>query len=115
MGATAPHVVGRRRSQFLGMLGVWRSARRRVVLMSLDTRPSELRAVSRRCTSSPATKCLGESRQIAKAHAVGDSVQLECRIGEQCLDEFPENRFVNGTERRPFGFESALHASLAYT
>jgi hypothetical protein len=82
--------------------------------MSLATRPSELCAVSRRCPSSPATKCLREGRQIAKAHAAGDSVQLECRIGEQRLDDFPEDRFVNRTERRPFGFKSALQTSLAH-
>ena len=70
--------------------------------MSLAARPSELCAVSRWCTSSPATECLREGRQIAKAHAVGDSVQLECRIGEQRLDEFPEDRFLNPTERRPW-------------
>src|SRR5262249_41891816 len=96
------------------MLGVWRSARRFGPLLSLTTRSSELCAVSRRCTSGPATKCLREGRQIAKAHAVGDSVQLECRIGEQRLDEFPEHRFLNRTERRPFGFKSALETSLAY-
>ena len=83
--------------------------------MRLAARPSELCAVSRRCTSSPAPKCLREGRKIAEAYAVGDSVQLESRIGEQHLDEFPEDRFVNGTERRPFTFKSALHASLADT
>src|SRR5262245_45695248 len=96
------------------MLGVWRSARRCVALMYLAARPSELCAVSRRCTSGPATECLREGRQIAKAHAVGDSVQLECRIGEQRLDEFPEDRFPDRTERRPFGFQPALHAALAH-
>src|SRR5262245_21107822 len=96
------------------MLGVWRSALRCVPPMSLATRPSELCAISRRCTSSPATKCLREGGLIAKAHAVGDSVQLECRIGEQRLDEFPEDRFLNRTERRPFGFKPTLQTSLAH-
>src|SRR4029450_5695248 len=98
----------------MGRAGVWRSARRFVPLMSLAARQSELCAVSRRRTSGPATKCLREGGQIAKAHAVGDSVQLEGRIGEQRLDEFPQDRFLNRTERRPFGFKSALHASLAH-
>src|SRR5262249_26785648 len=89
-------------------------ARRFVPLIRLAPRPRELCAVSRWCTSSPATECLREGRQITKAHAVGDSIQLECRIGEQRLDEFPEHGFLNPTERRPFAFKSALHASLAH-
>src|SRR5262245_42116431 len=96
------------------MLGIWRSVRRFVPVMSLASRPNELCAVSRRRTSGPATKCLREGGQIAKAHAVGDSVQLECRIREQRLDEFPEDGFLNRTERRPFGFKSALQTSLAH-
>ena len=83
-------------------------------MLSLATRSSELCAVSRRCTASPTAKGLREGGLISKAHAVGDSVQLECGIGEQGLDEFPEDRILNRTEGRPFGFKSALQTSLAH-
>ena len=64
--------------------------------------------------ASCSTKCLREGRLIAKAHASGNRVQLECRIGEQRLDEFPEDRILNRTKGRLLGFKSALQTSLAH-
>ena len=61
-----------------------------------------------------APKRLREGRLVAKAHATGNSVQLERRIGEQRLDELPDDRFLNRTKRRPFCFESTLQTSLAH-
>src|SRR5262249_22589771 len=89
-------------------------ARRFLPLMRLTSRRRELCAVSRRCTASPAAKCLRESRQVAKADTERDGIQLECWIGQHRLHQLPEYRFPNRTERRTFRFQPALHASLAH-
>jgi hypothetical protein len=56
-----------------------------VLLMFLVTGYSELCAVSRRRTSTPSTKGLREGGVVSKAHAAGDNVQLDGRIGKQRL------------------------------
>jgi len=115
VGATAP--PPRLTTPLSAHENAWcRAISSKVRVPDVPCHPSQraVRGIAPVYSSGPATKCLRESGQVSKAETEGDGTQLEFWIRQRRLDQFPEDRFPNGSESRTFGFRPALHASRAH-